>query len=79
MLVVAAEAPRWAHDLARQIDRQSAEAKLGLFVSFAVYDAAGELPDPAKNANKFVLLSNGSFWLAKSSGAAWLYPDNTPV
>lgn len=79
MIIVSKEAPPYLADACRQADLDIAYARLGPFVSFAVYPAAGDLPDPAKNANKMIFLSGGTFWLAKSDGTDWLYPDNTAV
>lgn len=79
MIVVARDAPPWAHDLARQADAAIATARLGPFLSATVYDATGDLPDPAAHVNKLILLSGGTFWLAKSDGTDWLYPDETAV
>lgn len=79
MIVLAKDAPPWAHDGARQADNDIAAARLGPFVSFQVYPVAGDLPDPATNANKIIFLSGGTFWLAKSDGSDWIYPDETAV
>ncbi len=55
------------------------QAATGLFVSGTVYDATGTLPDPAKYTNRIILLSGGTYWLAKSNGTAWIYPNMAPV
>lgn len=79
MIVVAGDAPLWAADLARQIDDLLTQARLGPFVSFTIYPAAGDLPDPAKHDGKLIFLSGGTFWLAQAIAGVWTYPDNTPV
>lgn len=79
MLVIDAAAPEWAQEMARRVDQLVDTARLGPFVSFKQYDAGGTLPDPAKYPNKVIFLTNGTFWLAKSDGSAWNYPDNTAV
>jgi hypothetical protein len=78
-LVIDGQAPPWAQDMARRIDEAITAQRLGPFVSFNVYDAAGDLPDPATNANKIILLSNGTSWIAQSNGADWVYTDGTTV
>jgi hypothetical protein len=80
MIVVDAAAPAWAHELARRIDEEIAARARGPFLSLTtIYDAAGSLPDPAKNDGKIILLKNGTYWLAKSIGGAWTYPNNAAV
>lgn len=79
MIVLDANAPQWAHEVFRRVDEIIKEARQGLFVSLTVYDATGDLPDPATNVNKLILLSGGTFWLAKSDGSNWVYPDETNV
>lgn len=58
---------------------QAAIDEVNLFVSRTPYDATGTLPAASKHVNKIILLHSGSFWLAKSNGTNWLYPDNTTV
>lgn len=73
-------APDWAQMMSNTVDSAVNQASaLNFFVSQKVYDAAGILPDPTKYTNKILLLSNGTFWLAKSNGTNWLYPDGTTV
>jgi len=79
VIVVSKDAPSYAHDLARQADQDIAAAKLGLFVSTTVYPASGDLPDPAQHAHKLILLSGGTYWIAKSDGTDWFYPNNVAV
>ena len=80
MISVAQGAPQFAHDMARAVDAALAAQARGPFVSLTqVYDAAGTLPDPAKNDGKIIFLENGTFWLAKAIGGAWTYPDMTAV
>lgn len=77
MIQVDASAPIWAQRLSR--DAQTAiDNALSLFISRVPY-AVASLPPASKNTNKIALLSDGTFWLAKSNGTDWLYPDNTAV
>ena len=79
MVSVDRTAPEWAQKFARDVSAALETAGLGMFASLTVYDATGTLPDATKNTNKIILLSGGTFWLAKSDGAAWFYPDESPV
>lgn len=80
MITADQAAPGYVHDLARKVDEALTAQARGPFVSLTtVYDAAGALPDPAKNNGKIIFLENGTFWLAKAIGGAWTYPDNTAV
>jgi hypothetical protein len=80
LITVADDAPPSVHDLARKVDEALTAQARGPFVSLTtIYDATGDLPDPAKNNGKIILLSNGTFWLAQSIAGAWTYPDMTPV
>ena len=77
MIQVESSAPIWAQRLAR--DAQSEiDDSLGLFISRVPFTVA-TLPAADKHTNKIALLSNGTFWLAKSNGTDWLYPDMTTV
>lgn len=77
MIQVDTSAPTWAQRLARDTQTEIENA-LALFVSRVPY-AVASLPPASKYTNKIALLSNGTFWLAKSDGTDWLYPDGTPV
>ncbi len=77
MIQVDASAPVWAQRLSRDAQTEIDNA-LSLFVS-RVPIAVADLPPASKHTDKIVLLSNGTFWLAKSNGASWRYPDNTAV
>lgn len=57
---------------------QDAIDQANLFVSRTPF-AVADLPPAQRHTNKIALLSNGTFWLAKSNGAAWFYPDNSAV
>lgn len=74
MIVLAKDAPPWAHDFARQLDLAIATARLGPFVSFQVYDATGDLPDPAKHYGKAILITGAASGApaAVSDGADWI-------
>jgi len=77
MIQVDASAPAWGQRLAKDAQTEI-DAALSLFVS-RVPIAVASLPAASKYTNKIALLSNGTFWLAKSNGTAWIYPDNTAV
>ena len=79
MIQIDQAAPLWARRWARDASDAVDTAALSLFVSNTVYDATGVLPDPAKYVNRIILLSAGTFWLAKSDGRNWVYPDMTNV
>lgn len=79
MITVDARAALYVQRLGRDAQTEIDNAP-SLFVSRAPFSVAGLLTvDPAKHTNKIALLSNGTFWLAKSDGSDWLYPDNTAV
>lgn len=78
MIRVDGTAPVWAQKLAR--DAQDEINLTNLFVSRTPFTVAGlSTVSAADNTNKLALLSDGTFWLAKSNGTAWLYPDNSAV
>jgi hypothetical protein len=59
-------------------ESQDAIDDANVFVSRTPF-AVADLPPANKHTNKIALLSNGTFWLAKSDGSVWRYPDNTAV
>lgn len=77
MIQVDATAPTWAQRLAKDTQTEI-DGTLALFVSRVPF-AVADLPAASKYLNKIALLSDGTFWLAKSNGTNWLYPDNTSV
>lgn len=79
MIVLGSDAPSWAPPAFQQVDAKLDQARLGPFVSFTTYDAAGDLPAAAENDGKMIFLENGTFWIAKAVAGVWLYPDNSPV
>lgn len=80
MITVAQGAPQFAQDLARDVDAALAAQARGPFMSLTtVYDAAGTLPDPAKNDGKIIFLENGTYWLAKAIAGVWRYPNMAAV
>jgi hypothetical protein len=77
MIQVDATAPTWAQRLAKDTQTEI-DNSIGIFVSRVPY-AVASLPLASKYLNKIALLSDGTFWLAKSNGVNWLYPDNSVV
>lgn len=77
MIQVDASAPNWAQRLAKDTQTEI-DASLALFVSRVPF-AVASLPAASKYLNKIVLLSDGTFWMAKSNGTNWIYPDMTTV
>lgn len=77
MIQIDTSAPQWAQRFARDI-QDEIDRTLGLFISRTPI-AVASLPAASKHTNKIVLLSDGTFWLAKSNGTDWIYPDGTTV
>lgn len=77
MIRIDGTAPLWAQQLVRSA-QQEIDDSLSIFVSRTPF-AIADLPAAADHTNKIALLSNGTFWLAKSDGTTWYYPDNTSV
>lgn len=77
-MTIEGDAPLWAQRWARDLEAEIEAATLSLFISRTPI-AKASLPAASDHTNKIALLSDGTFWLAKSNGTNWIYPDNTTV
>lgn len=79
MIQADGNAPAWAQRLAADTQTEIDNA-IGLFVSRVPFTVAQlTATDASKHTNKIAFLSDGTFWLAKSNGTNWIYPNMAAI